>query len=134
MLLRANNIAPQRFDYNFEDVPGEVWFAPYVQTAVEKGLIDAPSETNVDFNPTESLSRAAFLKMAIEAFQFSVGTPTQNPYEDVSADAWFAPYFLFAKQNNLFPGSERSVAEPGQMMTRGEAAEIIYTLSQLRPL
>ena len=78
--------------------------------------------------PKPSIERS-FLKISILAFQHNVGQPTTDPFSDVPAEAWFAPYFEFARAQGLLRGN---TVGPAGEISRAEAAEIIYKLSKVK--
>ena len=84
----------------FPDVPASAWFAPYVQIAKEKGIVEG---VNGYFNPNDPITRVAALKIFIECAQFeNVDNIFKENYQDkllrnvdfddVSTSQWFAKY------------------------------------------
>jgi len=51
----------------------------------------------------------------------------EDPYKDVNALSWYAPYVQYAKENNIFPVSG-SYFNPSEPMSRIEVAEVIYRM------
>ena len=54
--------------------------------------------------------------------------PTGTSYTDVPADAWYADYAKYSKNNALFSGTK---LYPTNFTTRREVAEVIYKLHNL---
>jgi len=132
ILLTANDIAAQDFDVEFTDVPDSAWFAPYVATAFKKEIVKGYSDGS--FKPSNTITRAEFLKVAIATGGFPVLTITENPYRDIDKDAWFAPYFEFAKTHRLIEAKRGGAMTPHQPITRAEAAQVMYQLADVRLL
>lgn len=130
IILLSNRIATSNNATDFSDVATGDWFAPYVSSAVEQGIVGGyPDGT---FKPSKTMTRAEFLKVAIKTAGFSVADSLDRaPYEDVPAEAWFAPYFFFVKVHNLLHAPGGSIY-PAKEITRGEAADIIYKLSKIK--
>lgn len=56
----------------FSDVDSDAWFAPYINTAVANGFIDAPMADKWNkFFPEQPISRSAAVKIALWAFNIS---------------------------------------------------------------
>lgn len=79
-----------------------------------------------DFRPDISVNRAEFLKTLIVA-QF--GEPGEQYAEacfsDVQADAWYAPYVCFAKEQGIISGYADGSFRPGDTINIAEAAKIL---------
>ncbi len=114
----------------FPDVEKTQWFSDYVNTAVSRSIVSGYSDGN--FRPSNTISRAEFLKVAVLTAGFNPVPPTSNPYPDVSKNDWFAPFFDLAKKQNLLSAKKGGYMVPSQNITRAEAADIIYKLSKLK--
>ncbi|MCF7812356.1 S-layer homology domain-containing protein [Candidatus Gracilibacteria bacterium] len=132
ILLEGNNISVAKALPNFfGDVPRSAWYADYVGTAVKNNIVKGYADG--EFKPGNQISRAEFLKVAILTAGFAPAEElSYEPYPDVPRDAWFAPYFDFAKTNDLIELQRGGYAVPSQPIGRGEAADIIYKLSRLK--
>lgn len=132
ILLEGNDIAVSTELPNFfADVPNTAWYANYVGTAVKKGIVKGYADGG--FKPGNTISRAEFLKVAILTAGFEVKSElSYDPYDDVPRDQWFAPYFDFAKTNDLLSAQRGGYMVPSQPITRAEAADVIYKLSRLK--
>ena len=131
ILLIANKIEIKNNSTNFSDVKKNAWFEKYVATAVEKEIVRGyPDGT---FQPNQTISRAEFSKIAILTAGFSPGNPENNPFEDVPKNKWFAPFFNFVKKNFLLEQKNQKIF-PAAKITRGEAANMIFKISQLKKI
>jgi len=117
-----NHIINKSEDKNcFPDVKEE-WFAKYICYAKRQNWIDGYPDGL--FHPERNINRAEALKIIINSFQFVVLPSTQDPFNDVKKDIWFAPFVTLAKEKNLLPESGDTFG-PNKLRTRGEVAEII---------
>ena len=56
-----------------------------------------------------------------------------DPYTDVPADSWMAPYACAAKEGNIVSG--KTLYTPFYSVTRGDTAQLIYnTMAKLKLL
>jgi len=125
----ANQIPVEFYPTDFDDVSEDEWFADYVGTAVENGIVEGYDDGT--FRPGNTITRAEFLKVAILTANFDPGFPDHDPYDDVNKDEWFSPYVSFAKEHNLITAKRGGYMTPHAPITRGEAAEVIFKLSQI---
>jgi murein DD-endopeptidase MepM/ murein hydrolase activator NlpD/F0F1-type ATP synthase membrane subunit b/b' len=129
IILVANNIIIEDANVDLQDVAKDAWYRKYIGTAISRGIVNGyPDQT---FKPANTISRAEFLKIAILTAGFKPQNIAENPYKDIDFNAWYAPYFEFAKQKHLLEVSNNQ-AIPAQVITREEAADVIYKLSRLR--
>ncbi len=78
------------------------------------------------FGPNDTLTRAQFLKMVVNAFQLTPSTKDLNPCKDISKSAWYAKYFATAKNLNVVKGYADGTCRPDQAVTRAEATKILF--------
>ncbi len=102
----------------FSDVKRNDWFYRYVLTAYEENIVQGYSDGT--FRPNQSISRAEALSIIFKAFNFF----------DVPAKSWFAPYVAKGYQEGIIKGYSDSSFRPHSLLTRGEAAKIVYLASQ----
>lgn len=111
IIVGAVHGAKQEGGNCFPDVKEE-WFAPFICTAQNKGIIEGyPDGT---FKPDNKVNYAEALKIVLNSYNAPVGP---------EHDEWFIRYLEFAEQNGLSfaPGKP---AEAN--VTRGEMAELIF--------
>ena len=99
--------------FPFPDVPVGEWFAPYVCTARQFGIV--AGHPNGTFRPADSINTAEAAKIVVEAFDLDA--PAQD------GESWYQPYMQALESVGALPSSAQ---EPGHLLTRGEMAEIIY--------
>lgn len=127
ILLIGNNIQVKNNPNTFPDVVKDSWYEDYVTTASTQGIVKGYSDGS--FKPEQNVSRAEFLKLALESANIPLPTKGEN-YKDITAGAWFENYFILAKKHNLFSTSSGNV-DPGKAITRGEAAFIMYKITEM---
>ena len=103
MLITANDIQVLAVKTDFTDIPSNAWFADYVGTALANGIVRGYSDST--FRPGNRITRAEFLKVAIETAELDPKNVTKNPYDDVPADAWFGKYFAFRSEEHTLNSS-----------------------------
>ncbi len=131
ILLIANSISVISEDSKFPDIAPTDWFIDYVGTAVKRGIVKGYGDGT--FKPGNTISRAEFLKVAIESAGIRIPSEISGDvYSDVHEDAWFAPYFEVAKQYGLLQTKRGGYVVPSQPITRAEAATVIYKLAELK--
>lgn len=130
LILEANSIFAESGEQSpFSDVSTTAWFANYISTAFKREIVKGyPDGT---FKPGNTVSRAEFLKMAIATGEFQLPEFVNDPYPDVPKAAWYAPYFAFARDHTLLRTKSGNTAAPNNPITRGEAADVIFQLSQI---
>lgn len=108
----------------FSDVSADQWYVNYVATAYDLQIVNGYPDGS--FRPGNNISRVEFVKIMINALEIDVDPMVkEDPYEDVNRLEWYAPYVQWAKSKNLLP-VEGAKLNPGDEISRGEVAEIIY--------
>ncbi|MFH0820227.1 MAG: septal ring lytic transglycosylase RlpA family protein [Candidatus Peregrinibacteria bacterium] len=113
----------------FPDVMPGVWYDKFVAKAKNLGVIRGDSETGF-FRPGDTVNLAEVLKIILETNTIVAKTPNSNPYLDVPADAWFGPYFAYAKLAKLLDQTSDENVNPASAVNRGMLAELMYRLSR----
>ncbi|MDR1217151.1 MAG: trypsin-like peptidase domain-containing protein [Oscillospiraceae bacterium] len=100
----------------FEDVSGGAWYAEYVKTAYELGLVDG-KETD-RFDPDGYLTIAESVKLAVVIYR------TYNTDTDAlgAGDTWYEPYMDYARGHDI-AGAEHPF--PEARATRADFAVIL---------
>jgi murein DD-endopeptidase MepM/ murein hydrolase activator NlpD len=130
ILITANELNLLPAGTNFPDVDASAWYAQYVATALARGLVKGYGDG--EFKPGNTISRAEFLKIALEAANIDIPQVVTNPYPDVDSQDWFAPYFSIAAEYELLPAVRGGNILPHQAITRAEAANVIWNVLQLK--
>lgn len=124
MILGGLNISgPTKPNLKFNDTTNDAWYATWVAAGVTHSIVAGYADGT--FRPANTVNRAEYLKMLVNASGASVSTPSDAPYDDVSLSDWFASFADYAKEKNLVPVTNNRLDASGGM-TRGEVAETIY--------
>lgn len=126
--MRAGGIViPPEFsgDTHYGDIDPNSWYAPVVARGVETGIIKS---TAINFHPQEAISKAEFLTFLFRAtlvkekhFQ-----NTRDVAADIPNDAWFKPYFAYAKKYQIAYLPSDNLYRPMKKLTRREVARMTY--------
>jgi murein DD-endopeptidase MepM/ murein hydrolase activator NlpD len=109
----------------FADTDSKAWYARYIAAAQKDGVIKGYAGNL--FKPANSVTRAEFIKMLMEASGFDGKSyvPSKQPYSDVVVKDWYYTYIGLARDKNLLDTST-NLFRPNQEMTRSEVAQILY--------
>ena len=132
------------------DVNANDWFAPYVQSALDKGLIPegmirgySVEEKNNKvilrgvFSANTPIKREEMAYITQSVYQYSLvkgdlnnlEIPVDMPFEDVSAiSRWAVEGVKYAYTNELIFGMDNGTFAPQSTATRAQAASIINNL------
>lgn len=131
ILMEGSDIQPDPAVYRncFPDVTTE-WFAPYVCYAKELGVVEGyPGAVDADgrrlFMPARTINKVEALKVILEHNDVPLAQG-KNSYNDVELGSWYYPYVTTAEKLSLL--DERFTLNPGDSLSRGVMAQIIYRL------
>ncbi len=133
------------FDYSvyentelpFWDIPEDAWYARYVAKAYKIGMVKGLEDGS--FLPAQSINRAEFFTM-LSRVDDSVALAEEAegaPFLDVSEEDWFYEGALYAYSagvdlDGAVAEGEEGVGgtffEPSSVITRREAAEVLYSI------
>jgi len=116
----------------YPDVLKSDWFFDFVKIASGKKIVEGYPDKN--FRPATTINAVESLKIILLGFDAKTDSVRieGNPYPDVSALEWYAPYVNFAQKKQLIEPKDDGNYEPSHEMTRGEFSEIIYRLVYLQ--
>lgn len=114
----------QEYEILFPDVKKEEWFFSYIMGAQKAGIVSGYKDGK--FKPGESVNLAETLKMLFAAAKIELPTVTTDVFVDSKKDSWFAPYMLYARNNNIIFADDYGFIHPDQAMSRAYFAEIVY--------
>lgn len=120
----GKNPDPETYKNCFPDVKTE-WFAKYVCYAKENSWISGYSDGK--FKPEKAVSKAEAIKMLLEIFEINLTTPSENPYNDVDQNEWFAKYVNTAKAEGILEETGPTYF-PTSEIKRGQISENLYRL------
>lgn len=118
----------------FPDVKSSDWFAPYVKTAKDEGIVKGNDKSGL-FDPARTVNKAELLKMIFIANSIDTAAIQNEVPGSVSADvsktAWFYPYMLYGKEFGIIFPDPLGNFNPGKELTRGEVMDIMYNTAKI---
>ncbi len=126
MIVTAVGAQPVSGDTGFADVTSEDWFAPYVNTARQAGLVMGDEENR--FNPNAQITRQDMAVILYRAYQIqetgqSLDFVDQAEISDYAKDA--VSYFYSA---GIISGVGDGRFAPRENATRAQAAVMLYNV------
>ncbi|MEK7528694.1 MAG: S-layer homology domain-containing protein [Patescibacteria group bacterium] len=129
--IRAGRVFVEQ-EPRFTDVRGDEWFYTTIKRGYSLGIIQGyPDGT---FRANNFVNRAEILSLLLRTNEI---TPTpfeksglQNPPLDIYPDNWHAATMAYAVERFLLNPTPDNLVFPGNTVTRGELAEIIYRFKQ----
>ncbi len=121
---------------SFCDVGTNDWFYIYIDNLSAKNIVSGYKDGC--FRPNGPITRAEFIKIAIEAEkylgrislnEFSYADSGSN-FSDIPADAWYTRYVNLAATKSIVMGFEDGTFRPNNPITRAEAVQILYNISR----
>ena len=112
----------------FTDVAESRWSYPYIREMYEAGVIDGMTPTT--FVPTGDVTRAQFVKMLARLQGADVSEYRSAGFEDVPADAWYAPYVNWAAANGIVYGISSTEFAPNANISRQDMAVMLDRYAQ----
>ena len=100
----------------FPDTDPNQWYYPFLETAVDMGIVSGHDDGN--FKPTDTVTMAEALKMLLEANQRRI---VHLPNKE-----WYSGYFSYAIQHRITVPNSEGEQEPEKVLTRGDLANLIY--------
>ncbi len=107
----------------FTDVNADAYYYKAVLWAVEKGVTEGTSATT--FSPKDSVTRAQAVTLQWRAAGKSQQT-SENPFVDVSADAYYANAVLWALSQKITEGTTSTTFSPADGCMRGQIVTFLY--------
>ncbi len=122
----------QPYENEFLDVQTSEWYAPYIRTAKEHGIVEGYADRT--FKPGQTINKVELLKVVLEMadVDFSTTDIGLSLYDDIEATEeteWFLQYTNFAHANGLID-TVGNVLAPGEAMTRSDVIQLLYRLKQ----
>ncbi|MFA6458437.1 MAG: S-layer homology domain-containing protein [Patescibacteria group bacterium] len=110
----------------FPDVPADAWFAPFVFSAKNSGIVDGYRDGS--FRPEQTVNLVEALKILLNTNTIPLEnyTTASQLFADSEKDAWYNSFLLYAKTFNLVEPNSANQIQPATPLTRGALAEIVY--------
>ena len=140
IVVKALGLTPKAND-TFADVPASAWYAPYVGTANEYGIVNGVSDTA--FDPGGTITRQEAAVMTVRAAKLcgldtAVEEAGQNDilcdYMDYRTVAsWAKESLAYCYGSELLDTTVLNI-QPKEEIRRGEVAELLYRMLMLANL
>jgi len=135
VVLNAFGVPVLHDDYStlgFKDVTPGAWYMKYLRTGKFYGMING-YQGSMLVAPESEINRVELLKYVIEAAEtvnnYKVPVCNSAYYSDVDKGAWYSDYICLAHDYDLF-NTYSGYFFPGNQVTRGEVALVLYRLSE----
>lgn len=113
----------------FTDAKGH-WAEIYIDQLYKAGIVSG--KTTTTFDPNGLITRAELTKVAMKAFiKAELPVIIENPFSDVSAGDWYAPFVEQARIQGILAGYSDGTFKPNNSITRAEALKILILASGL---
>ncbi len=115
-------------DYFFKDTANH-WVKEYAEKLNKEcgvqGYADQYGNLLYQFKPDEYITRAELVVWGLKCKHIAPGTPTADPFPDVSRNSWYGPYVARAKILGWISGYPDKLFRPNQFVNRVEATKIL---------
>lgn len=122
--VRVELLAPEKPANPFVDVAEGQYFYDAVLWAVKNGITTGIDATH--FSPGGDASRAQIVTFLWRAAGMPEPKRTDNPFTDVAKDAYYYQAVLWALENGITTGIDKTHFAPGKVCTRGEFVTLLY--------
>ena len=130
MLVRALDKKEASYNNSFADITANDWYAGYVQSAFDEGLING---FDGNFAPNDNITREQMVKMVVCAYQ-KLNTSYKLGEYDITFDDmdeagdWSRQYIQAACSLNIVSGVGNNRFAPKDNATRAQAAVMINNM------
>lgn len=108
----------------FIDVSANAYYAQAVIWALENGITSGTSA--VTFGPDLSCTRAQIVTFLWREAGSPAPKSTENPFEDLSSDAYYYQAMLWAVENGITGGTTATTCEPNMPCPRAQAITLLW--------
>lgn len=115
------------YETPFPDIPADAWFAPYVKTALALNLLNFNPESP-EFKGDQPITRLDALKLILplEGVPAPLNDSSPLVFQDVLTNPLSSHYIKAAQKSGIFLPEEEPFFFPNRLLTRGEAAYLLY--------
>ncbi|MGI6361129.1 MAG: S-layer homology domain-containing protein [Bacillota bacterium] len=121
-----NQVAPSGY-FTFDDVPGNFWYANYVNEACVYGLMKGVSSTH--FAPNKAIKRADFVTVLgrlHEQVASDIPDAKWCSFDDTVDNAYYSKYVDWAVDAEIVKGFGNNKFKPNDPITREQMAVVLY--------
>lgn len=108
--------------FPFGDVAQERWSYPYVKAMYDNGVVQGTAPMR--FDPQGQLTRGQLVTLLGRMANVDDAKYPGSAFSDVSADAYYAPYVEWARQNGIVQGVGAGRFDPNSPATREQLAAV----------
>lgn len=108
----------------FVDVPEDSFYFLPVVWATDNGITSGMDETH--FGPTSICNRAQIVTFLWRAMGCPAPTTTENPFVDVTSDAFYYDAVLWAYENGITTGTDATHFSPNQNCNRAQVVTFLW--------
>ncbi|WIF94035.1 S8 family peptidase [Caminicella sporogenes] len=120
-LKHFSKYAVMIYNKTFEDIKNH-WARDDIEYMASKHIVSG--RTEIQFLPDENISRAEFITLLVKAIGLDTNK-TENPFRDVSKDAWYAAFVGAAYKEGLVKGMSFEEFSPNENITREQMTVMI---------
>lgn len=115
-----NNVTQTK---HFSDLTSSHWAYEAMTATAEKGIISGYSDNSV--KPDNFVTRAEFIKIIVSAVG-KYNSEAKCSFSDISENEWYYSYIASAVNEGFVNGYEDNTFMPGSLLTRQDAALMIF--------
>ncbi|MBR0089649.1 MAG: S-layer homology domain-containing protein, partial [Clostridia bacterium] len=119
--IQSSEIPPQLI--TFSDIDAYPWAYEAITSLANRGIVSGTGDS--EYTPERNVTREEFIKMLNGALGIAEAEYS-SIFDDVAADAWYAPYVIAAAQNGICQGIGDREFGSGLELTRQDMACLIY--------
>jgi len=113
--------------HSFTDVPGVAWEAYFVDEVYRGGIMNGTSPTT--FSPNAGFSREMVVATLFRMYHgrsANASDPRATPFDDVSTNAWSAPYIAWALREGIVTGVSPTRFDRGTPISYQDFAVMLH--------
>lgn len=127
--LRGNGIKAKDNAVHFSDTAENDWYFSDVRYVYEKNIMNGMSET--EFSPHGTMTRG-MLTTVLWRLEGEPKTAKKSSFTDVEPDAYYCSAVTWASENEIVNGYDNTVFAPENLITREQAAAVLYRYSMYK--
>ena len=131
MVFRALKLNSSAYIGGFDDVAAGDWYAGYIQTLADNGLVNGDGN---NFYPNNNITREEMAKMAVAAYIYKINGTLPESMDNISfsdndeISEWAEQFVEAAVEYGLIKGDNNNMFNPKSNTKRDEAMVVIYRL------
>jgi len=117
-------------EVNFSDTEDESWYMDYVKEGVARKIVQGYVDGT--FKPANQVSFSESIKMGLVAAGLDIDQVEYSDFHyEIKAEDWYAKYFKYGFEKNLYDLNPEGDIEPLKPMNRGDFVELMYRIQSL---